>query len=164
MRLSLIAAVGRNKEIGYQGALPWNLTADLANFKRVTRGHSVIMGRKTHESIGRPLPERVNIVISRNADYSSPGVLSATSLEDAVVRVPVEETEAFIIGGAGVYAEAIALVVRMYLTEVDYSGEADTFFPKFNPDDWNVVSSEQHPKSEKNDFAFSFVVYDRKVI
>ena len=138
MRLSLIAAIGINKEIGYQGALPWKLATDMAHFKSLTTttGHTVIMGRKTHESLGKALPKRTNIVISRNTNYSLSDCLVASSFEEAMRLIPTGETEAFVIGGAEIYAVALAYVTKMYLTEVDYAGPADTYFPAYNPDEW----------------------------
>ncbi len=163
MPLSLIAAIGvNNKEIGYQGTLPWRLKTDVDNFKKLTTGHTVIMGRKTHESLGKALPKRTNIVISRNTSYSLSDCLVASSFAEAMRLIPTGETEAFVMGGAEIYAIALAHINRMYLTEVDYAGPADTYFPDYNPAEWKLISSEEFPQSNKDQFSFRFEVYDRK--
>lgn len=166
MRLSLIAAVGINKEIGYRGVLPWELKelkTDMDHFKSLTINHAVIMGRKTFESLNKkPLPHRTNIVVSRNPDYSPLNCLLATSFKHALRLIPSGESETFVTGGAEIYAVALAFVTRMYITHVDYAGPADTYFPDFNPDDWETVSEESHLASPTDQYSFRFSIYDRK--
>jgi dihydrofolate reductase len=162
MVISLISAVGPNKEIGFEGHLPWNLPSDLQHFKQLTTGHTIIMGRKTYESIGRPLPNRTNVVITRNPDFKAPGCLTATSIDESLKVVPPDETEVFIIGGAALYAEGLAHCGRIYLTQVEnYSGPADAFFPDVDFSKWEEISRETPPQTEKDDYPFSFIVYKR---
>ena len=161
MTKSMIVAYGQNREIGLKGDLPWgrSLTADLANFKRLTTGGSIIMGRKTFESIGsRPLPNRENIVLS-HIPTEVKGVLTALNLPSAyaLARYPV-----FIIGGATVYQAALNDVDTIYATEVDGKfDDADTFFPKLDSS-WQEVSRGHHPADEKNNYAFDFVIYKKQ--
>lgn len=144
MRISLIAAMARNRVIGRSGTIPWKIPGEQKMFKRVTLGHTLIMGRKTYEDIGRPLPGRLNIVVSRRPDYRPPGCLKAGSLEAALALCPPGETEAFVIGGGGLFREALPLADRIYLTEVPLEVPGDTFFPEI-PDDFATASSENVP-------------------
>ncbi len=159
-RLAIIAAVARNGVIGRDGALPWHLPSDLQRFRTLTMGHHIIMGRKTYESIGRPLPGRVSVVVSRNADFSAPGCLGAPSLPQAL-RLAESDTEAFVIGGAALYREALPLAQRLYLTEVCAEVPGDTYFPELDRSQWREVSREHLPANERNALASDFVVYDR---
>ncbi|MCM2323699.1 MAG: dihydrofolate reductase, partial [Oligoflexia bacterium] len=157
---SLIVACGRNRGIGKDNRLPWNLPDDLKRFKAITLGYPVIMGRKTLESIGRALPGRRNIVLSRNPDYVPPfsGVERAGSLEEALA---LADTDAFVIGGAEIYALALAKARRIYLTSVEAEPEADAYFPEWPKAEFTEVSREEHPRDERHAFAFSFIVLDR---
>ncbi len=130
MRISLIVAMAENRVIGHGGSIPWKIPGEQKMFRRITLGHTLIMGRKTHEDIGRPLPERLNIVISRRPDYQPAGCLRADSLENALALCPAEETEVFIIGGGELFRESIRLADRIYLTVVPVSVPGDTFFPE----------------------------------
>lgn len=160
-RLSLIAAVAANGVIGSDNALPWRLPEDLKRFKALTLGHPVIMGRRTHESIGRPLPGRRNIVISRNKEYAASGCEVAASLGAALdaCRIGNEGDEVFIIGGAQIYAEALPLARRLYLTEIraDYPGDAR--FPAFERGTWRETTREHH--RAESGIEFDFAVYER---
>jgi dihydrofolate reductase len=138
MRVSLIRVIGRG------GAIPWKIPGEQKMFRRITLGHTLIMGRKTHEDIGRPLPGRLNIVISRRRDYRPPGCLKADSLEAALALCPAEETEAFIIGGGELFREALPRADRIYLTVVPLEVPGDTFFPEI-PDSFAIGSSEHVP-------------------
>ena len=142
MIVSLIVAVGQNRAIVYNGALPWRLPADLARFKRLTMGHHLVMGRKTYESIGRPLPGRTSVIITRQRDYKAAGCCVVNSL-DAALQLACErgEQEAFIIGGAEIYKAALPIADRIYLTEVEASPAADTFLSNFDATDWVTVGS-----------------------
>lgn len=162
MRLSLIAAVGFNKEIGYQGSIPWTIPSDLKHFRGLTTGHTVLMGRKTYESIGRPLPRRTNIVISGRHDFSPAGCQVADSVAAGLKLASPEETELFIIGGAGIYAIALSHVTRMYITHVEYSGPADVYFPEVNPSNWEVTSAADPISSPTDQYKFRFIIYDRR--
>ena len=161
MLVSIIAAMDRNRLIGSNNQLPWHLPADLAHFKQVTMGKPIIMGRKTYESIGRPLPGRTNIVLTRSANFRAEGVLTAHTLEQALDYVSVED-EAMIIGGSTIYELALPRADRLYLTYVDSSSEGDAWFPEFDIERWRVVASEQHRADEKNSSDYRFVNYERK--
>ena len=160
MKLSLIVAVSRNGVIGRGNTLPWHLPADLKHFKAVTMGKPVIMGRKTWESIGRPLPGRKNIVVSRNRDFRAAGCEVVSSL-DAAVRACTDAAEVFVIGGAQLYADALPHADRLYLTRVDAEIDGDVTFPRFDPAAWKLVSSERREADEKNALALNFDIYER---
>ncbi len=159
MKLSLIVAMAKNRAIGLNNKMPWHLPADFAWFKQQTLGHPVIMGRKTFESIGRPLPGRRNIVVSRNAGFTAEGVEVSHSLEAALQAVA--EAEPFVIGGATLYTEALPQASRLIVTEVDANPAADTFFPAWKADEWREVSRQHREADEKNVYAMNFVVWER---
>lgn len=158
-RVSLIAAVAANGVIGDNNALPWRLPEDLRRFKALTLGHPVIMGRKTFESIGRPLPGRRNIVISRNREYAAAGCEVAASLEAALEACRNGSDEVFIIGGAQIYAEALPLAQRLYMTEVHCAFEGDAHFPAFDRREWNEIQRE--PCISENGMNCDFLIYER---
>lgn len=149
MTLSIIVAVAENGVIGCAGRMPWHISEDLKRFKRITSGHPVVMGRKTFESLGcKPLPNRTNIVVTRNSGLALPeGVLSAASIEDAVARFAGTAQEIFIIGGGEIYRQAMASdrVDKLYLTRILASPDGDTHFPEIKPDEWRMVWCETHP-------------------
>jgi dihydrofolate reductase len=157
--LTLVVAIDAQRGIGVDNKLPWHLPEDLAHFKRVTLGHPIIMGRKTFDSIGRPLPKRRNIVVTRNAGWSHEGVEVAASLEQAIAMVGDEE--AGIIGGAQIFSESMAIADRMIVTEIHHTFRCDTFFPPFDPAVWAETAREKH-HSEANGYGFDFVTYERK--
>lgn len=159
MRLSLIVAVAKNRVIGNKNEMPWHLPADFAYFKKITTGHPIIMGRKTFESIGRPLPGRRNIVVSRNPVFRVDGVEVVASLELAINACHRED--AFVIGGATLYAEALPRVDRVYLTEVDAAPDGDTLFPVLDKNQWREIERERREADEKNIHAMEFVVLER---
>jgi dihydrofolate reductase len=156
--VSLIAIVARNGGIGRDNALLVRLPEDLAHFKRVTLGHPIIMGRKTFDSIGRPLPKRRNIVVTRNAQWSHEGVDAVSSLQDAIALVGDEP--ASIIGGAQVFSESMSLASRMIVTEIAHTFRCDTFFPPIDKAVWQETARERH-HSEANGFDYDFVTYER---
>ncbi|MDR1888260.1 MAG: dihydrofolate reductase [Zoogloeaceae bacterium] len=162
-RLTLIAAVARNRVIGVGNRLPWHLPEDLRHFREVTRGHPVIMGRKTWESLPeafRPLPGRLNIVISRQTDYPVPGGKLANSLHAALALMTNETAnEAFIIGGEQLYALALPHANRLMLTEVEMEVAGDAWFPAFSPDEWREIQREKQTSAQGT--AFAFVTYER---
>lgn len=158
-RLTIIVATDSRRGIGIRNALPWRLPEDLAHFKRTTSGHPIIMGRKTFESIGRPLPDRRNIVITRNPGWRHDGVDTATSVDAAAALAG--DAEAFIIGGAQIYAEALPRVDRLMVTEIGKAFDCDTFFPKIDTQQWQETGREQH-HSVQNGFDFAFITYERK--
>lgn len=166
MELALICAMAENRTIGKNNSLPWHLSEDLKYFRRVTMGHCIIMGRKTWESIGRPLPGRENIVITRNNDFKAEGARVVNSLEEAIAlaeSVSAAEglKEAFIIGGAGLYQAAIARAERFHLTRVHSSVEGDTHLMEFDESEWAEVSREEFHKSEKNPYDYSICLLER---
>ena len=140
--------------------MPWRLPDDLRRFKRLTTGHAVIMGRKTFESIGSPLPGRNNIVITRSSYWAPPGCVIAHSLEDALSRAG-DSGEAFVIGGAQIYALAMPLARRLYLTEIERAFEGDAFFPEFDRSQWRELSRERRASGEPGSFDYAFVEYER---
>lgn len=156
MRLTLIAALDDERGIGKGGKLPWHISADLKRFKRLTTGHPIIMGRKTYESIGRPLPDRTNIVITRDESLNAPGCVVAHSLEDALAAGTGSD-EAFVIGGAEIYALALPRADRLELTMVKGTHGADAFFPEY-ADRFKEISSEEH---KGNGYQFRYAVYER---
>jgi dihydrofolate reductase len=141
MRISLIVAMAENRVIGRGGSIPWKIPGEQKMFRRITLGHTLIMGRKTYEDIGRPLPDRLNIVVSRRPGYRPAGCLTADSLENALALCPAEETEAFIIGGGELFRESIRRADRIYLTVVPVSVPGDTFFPEI-PESFAMAASE----------------------
>ncbi len=163
MVLSIIAAVAENNVIGKDNDLIWHMPADLKFFKETTSGHHIIMGRKTFQSFGKPLKNRTHIIITRNKDYSYPGVQIVHSLEDALQLAKEQVTdEAFILGGAEIYRQSIDLVGRLYITEIKSEFEGDAFFPEIDKSKWLEVSRIEHEPDEKNKYPYAFVRYDRK--
>jgi dihydrofolate reductase len=166
MKISLIAAIGRNNEIGKENKLLWNMPADMKHFKETTSGHVVIMGRKTYESIGKPLPNRRNILITRSSDYTAEGMEIAHSLDEALTLVENGgggwDGEVFIIGGAQLYAEAIDIADKLYITRIDNEVlDADAFFPEFGPE-WTETSKRENSADESNPHAFAFITYEKQ--
>ena len=161
VRVSLIAAMAENRVIGVNNTLPWRLPADLRHFRRVTTGHHVIMGRRNYESIGKPLPDRTNIVVTRNPSYRAPGCLVKHSIEDALAAAQ-NDPEVFVIGGAEIYRQALDRADRLYLTLVHAQIEGDTYFPPVDEKQWQEISRERHEPDEMNPHACTFLVYDRK--
>jgi dihydrofolate reductase len=167
MNLSIIVAVAENGVIGREGQLPWHLSSDLRRFKRLTMGHAILMGRKTWESIGRPLPGRTSIVISRQADYQPghDGVLVATNLDEALAqarRLESDSEDAFIIGGARIYEMCWPRADRLLVTRVHAELEGDVSLPPVDWDAWQLVEEEHHAADEKNDYPHTYQIWQRK--
>ena len=160
MIISIIAAMDRNRLIGNKNQLPWHLPADFAHFKSVTMGKPIVMGRKTFESIGKPLPGRTNIVLSRNPDTCFEGVVCVSSFEDALAAVADAE-EIMIIGGSTIYEMLLPKVNRMYLTYVDAEFEGDAWFPKFNENQWLEKETVTRSADEKNVYDCRFVTLEK---
>jgi dihydrofolate reductase len=157
-QLTLVVAMDAKRGIGIDNKLPWHLPEDLAHFKRVTLGQPIIMGRKTFDSIGRPLPGRRNIVVTRNRDWHADGVDAVGSLEEAIALVG--DAPASIIGGAQIFNEALEFADRMIVTHIEREYHCDTFFPEIDPGKWTATAREpQH--SQAQDLDFSFVTYER---
>lgn len=162
MILHIVVATDENRAIGKDNSLLWHLPADLKHFKTITSGHTVIMGRKTFESIGKPLPNRRNIVITSNVDYVKEDVSVANSFEDALELCKSEEN-VFVIGGARVFNDALSLTHTLYLTIVHHKfKDADTFFPELNLSEWNEQEKHPHKADEKNKYDYTFITYTKK--
>lgn len=160
MILSLIAAMDRNRVIGVRNGLPWHLPEDFKHFKAVTMGKPVVMGRKTFESIGHPLPGRRNIVISRS-DYSAEGIEVVTSIDDALALVS-NVAEVMVIGGASIYEQLLPMADRLYITHVDTEVEGDAWFPEIDPACWDVLEQQSFQADSKNRFDFTIRTYQRR--
>ncbi|QXP64331.1 dihydrofolate reductase [Polaribacter sp. HaHaR_3_91] len=163
--ITVIAAIAKNNALGKDNDLIWHLPADLKRFKKVTTGHHILMGRNTFESIGKPLPNRTTIIITRNKNYFKEGCLIANSIEEAIEMVENKD-DIFIIGGAQIYKECIEkdLVDRLDITQVHHEFEADVFFPEIDLKIWKETAREDFLADEKNKFDFSFVRYSKKTI
>jgi dihydrofolate reductase len=161
MTISIIVAVDRQRGIGKDGDLPWRLPADLKHFKRTTMGHPIVMGRKTHESIGKALPSRTNIVATRQHDYTAEGCVIVDSFENAIAAAQADDDEVMIVGGASIYEAALPHTDRIYLTVVDGDFDTDTFFPALEPNTWTVVDEESHEADEKNAHPYTFYTLER---
>jgi dihydrofolate reductase len=167
IRVSMIAAVGRNGAIGSGGALPWRLPSDFAFYKATTMGKPLIGGRKTFESIGKPLPGRTNIVVTRQRDYAPEGVVVVSSLTEAVEHAKMIAArdgvdEVFINGGGEIYAQAMPIADRLYITHVEAEPEGDTFFPAIEEEAWNRRVVDDVTPGERDSAEFVVVIYDRK--
>ena len=157
--LSIIVAVAENGVIGHQNTLPWHLPEDLKNFRALTTGHHIIMGRKTYESLGRLLPGRTTVIVTRNPEYKIEGALIANTLE-AAIALCQDDTEAFLIGGAELYQAGLSLASKLYITEIALAPVGDAYFPSVDTNQWSEVSREMH--TSEQGFIFSYVIYTRK--
>lgn len=159
--ITIMAAVADNNALGKNNDLIWHLPADLKRFKKLTHGHHVIMGRKTFESLGKPLPHRMNIIITRNPDYIAKGCIVVNSLEEAL-KAAAPDDNPFILGGAEIYAQAMEIADRMDITHIHHSFDADAFFPEIDKKLWEETGREDHPADDRNPYAYSFVQYKKK--
>ena len=160
MKVSIIVAMSENRVIGRAGQMPWHISEDLKRFKRLTMGHHIVMGRKTFESIGRPLPGRRSIVITRNPEYASEGVLIANDLDHAL-KLAKGDKEVFVIGGAKIYELGVERAQRLYLTLVHTEVVGDVFFPQVNWDEWTLVEDSGVVRTNPNTLDHSFRIYER---
>lgn len=165
-RIALIWAMARNRIIGRENSLPWRLPADMQHFRQLTLHHPVLMGRKTFESLRRPLPERTNIVISRDPSYSVAGALVARTIDEALRiatrHLPAGDPEIFVIGGENLYAQMLPRADRLYVTLVDADVDGDARFPEFDWSEWSEIGRQGHVADEKNPYACTFVSLERK--
>jgi len=160
--ISIIAAIGKNNELGKGNTLLWSMPADMKHFRDTTALHAVIMGRKTFESIGKPLPNRKNIVITRDINYKKEGVEIMHSLGDALSLFTNPDEEIFIIGGGELYKQSLPIADKLYITHINAeNSSADSFFPKIIPMIWNETSHEEHSSDEKNPISYTFSTYER---
>lgn len=160
--ITIVVAMGLRNEIGFENQLLWHLPKDLKHFKNITSGHPIIMGRKTYESIGKPLPNRTNIVISRKKDWFEEGILIVGSIKEAVKFAKKIDENIFIIGGGTIYEQTMDLADKLEVTQVKAELEADTFFPKINEKVWQKTGEECHLQDEKNNYDFCFQTFERK--
>ena len=162
MIISLVVAAGNNNGIGKEGKIPWNLPNDLKHFKNVTWGMPVIMGRKTFDSLGKPLAGRKNIVITRQSDWKAEGTVTVKNMEDALFLVKETDTkEAMIIGGGEIFKMIFDKADRIYLTRVDASPESDAFFPVIDPSKWHLMSQKNYEADERHAYNYSFQIWER---
>ncbi|YCA44805.1 type 3 dihydrofolate reductase [Bacillus sp. JZ8] len=159
--ISFIVAMDDNNLIGKDNALPWHLPADLAYFKKVTTNHTIVMGRKTYESIGRPLPNRKNVVLTHSTSFQEEGVTVIHSLDELKEMANRSNEELFIIGGARLYEQLLPVADRLYVTHIRATFDGDTHFPVFSKEEWKIIDSKEHKKDEKNAYDYEFVVYER---
>lgn len=162
MKISLIVAMASNRAIGLNNQMPWHLSADLQKFKQITMGLPILMGRKTYESIGRPLPGRNNIIISRNPSYQQPGCQVFDNV-DKVITACQEYNEIFVIGGATFYQAMLPKADLLYLTQINKAFDADTFFPVINQQEWKEIAREDIDNDPTVDFSYSFLKLERIV-
>lgn len=161
MTISIIAAVSDNNVIGRDNTIPWHISTDLKRLKSLTMGHHMLMGRRTFESLGRPLPGRTLVVITHDSNFKPDGVLTAHSLEKAIDLASLDE-EIFIAGGAQIYEQALHRAGRMYITRVHVEIDGDTFFPEFDDvTEWTLVDAEHCEADDKNEYPYSFLTYER---
>lgn len=158
--LSIVVALTENNVIGNGNALPWRMSDDLKRVKALTMGHHLIMGRKTYESIGRPLPGRTTVIITRQTDFKAEGCTVVSSLKEAI-EVSKQDTEAFIFGGGEIFQQALPLADRLYVTRIHTVISGDTHFPDIDPSTWKLVDQKEFPADEKNQFACSVITYER---
>ena len=158
--ITIIAAIAENNALGKDNQLIWHLPADLKRFKKVTLNHAVIMGRKTYESLGKPLPNRTNIIITRNGDFKAEGCVVVNSLQQAI-EASKEDQNPYILGGAEIYKQAIEIADKLDLTFVHHPFEADAFFPEIDKTIWKETSRENFKADDKNNYDFSFVTFER---
>ncbi|MEK7708806.1 MAG: dihydrofolate reductase [Pseudomonadota bacterium] len=166
LRLSLLVAMAKNRVIGRDNKLPWHLPADLKHFKFLTMGQTIVMGRKTYESIGKPLPGRVNIIITRQEGYEVPGATVVSSIDDALLmceKIRSINGENFIIGGEELYRQTLKICQRIYITEIQRDFEGDVHFPEVDPNEWEETQRDKHISENDTNLEYHFVVLDRKV-
>ena len=162
MKISLIVAISQNRVIGRDNKMPWHLSADLKRFRTITMNSPILMGRKTFESIGKPLDGRTNLILSNNPNYQSQGCFVFHSLEEALNEAQKYGDELFIIGGAKLYNITLTLAQKLYLTEIQAKFDGDTFFPELNLNDWNEIDCQQIDNDNKVDFSYRFLTLEKK--
>jgi dihydrofolate reductase len=161
--IKILVACDENRVIGKDNQLIWHLPADLKRFKSLTTGHVILMGRKTYESIGKPLPNRTTIVITRQTDFQAEGTITAHSVEEAILKAKsLSREDIFIVGGAEIYTVSMALADQILLTQLHDIFEGDAFFPEISPETWKIVDRERGLTDEKNPFQYSFITYQKK--
>jgi dihydrofolate reductase len=163
MIVSHIAAISKNRAIGRNNQLPWHLPADTLYFKNTTLGHVVIMGRKNFEAEGKALPQRTNIVVTRNEGFQAQGCIAVNTIDEALKKAKaLDEKEVFIIGGGEIYKQTLHLADRLYITIIDMETEGDVFYPEVNWDNWRTISFRHYEKDSNNPFDHDYYIYERK--
>ena len=160
--IAIVVAAAENNVIGKDNGLIWHLPADLRHFKQITMGHPILMGRKTFESIGKPLPGRTSVIITTQKDYEAEGCLVAHSVAEAVEQARQLDEDLYIIGGANIYEQTLPITDRVYLTRVHAAFDGDVYFPELDEEDWETVEQEHHEPDEKNKYPYSFLMLQRK--
>ena len=161
MKLSIIAAMDKNRVIGKDGNLPWHISSDLKNFKKITMGKPILMGRKTHESIGEVLPGRENIILTKKRNYFVEGCIVKNNLDEVLSNFK-KVSELIVMGGATLYEQTLDKAEKLYITEVRACIEGDIFFPEYDPDQWVEISRNSFEADENNEYDYSFTVLERK--
>jgi dihydrofolate reductase len=159
--ISAVVAMSEDRVIGKDNQLPWRLPADLRHFKSLTTGNPIVMGRKTYESIGKPLPNRTNIICTRNPEYSAPGCIVVTSALQAIHSIAEDSSQIFIIGGAEIYQLFMPMIERIYLTIVHHVFDGDAYFPELDSSRWNEISRSSHESDNENPYPYSFVLLEK---
>jgi dihydrofolate reductase len=160
--ISLLVAMDENRVIGKDNKLPWYLPADLQYFKRITMGHPIVMGRKTYDSIGRILPGRENVIVTRSKDYQQNGAVILHSIEDIIRYANAHDDEVFVIGGAEIFKEILPAADKLYITNIHHAFEGDVFFPEINETEWTILSKTEGKVDEKNLYPHDFIVYGKR--
>ena len=167
VKIAVVVAAAENGVIGRENQLPWRISADLKYFKKITMGHPIVMGRKTFESIGKPLPGRSNFVITRSRDWFCDGVTVCSSIDDAIEKASVKASNdkvdrLMIIGGAEIYKQVLPITQYVYLTKVHADVSGDAFFPSLNLDEWQVIHTDKHPKTAECQYEYSFIQMEKR--
>jgi dihydrofolate reductase len=164
--ISIIVAIAKNRVIGKNGNIPWHLPDDLRHFAKITKGHTVVMGRKTYESIikrlGNALPERKSVVITSQHNFAAPGCTVLQSVDEAIRRFSSSKDEVFVIGGSKIYEQFLPVTNKLYITEIDMDCDGDTVFPSYDENNWRIFSGEHHSMDEKHACAFDYIKYIKK--
>ncbi len=160
--IAIVVAVAANNVIGNNNQLAWHLPADLKHFKQLTMGHPMVMGRKTYESIGKPLPGRTTIIVTTQKNYTATGCIVTHSLKEALAEALALDAHVCVVGGAEIYKQVLPQVDTIYLTRLHHTIEGDTYFPTLNEEEWQVLSEEKHTPDEKNKYTYSFIQLKRK--
>ncbi len=159
--ISFLVAMDENRVIGLNNDMPWHLPADLAYFKKTTTGHTIIMGRKTYESIGRPLPNRKNVILTRDQNYKAENCIVIHSVDEALALMNDNDEEYFVIGGTEIFQQLLPYADRLYITHIYETFAGDTYFPPFDSEEWKIVSREQGIRNEKNPYDYEFLIYEK---
>lgn len=159
---AIVVAAAENNVIGKDNGLVWHLPADLRHFKQITMGHPILMGRKTYESIGKPLPGRTSVIVTSQEDYAADGCLVAHSLQEAIEQAKALDENIYIIGGAEIYKKALPLTDTIYLTRLHHVFDGDVYFPELDEKEWETVEQEHHEPDEKNKYSYSFLTLKRR--